>query len=93
MAFAFTSGETGAPYTEPPTPAGNRSPPDPAKFQGVGEGEVEPIRTRWEIRQKDVIAASGSINGDRDVLIAATQAALAAGTPIAPIDLRSGTAN
>jgi hypothetical protein len=46
----------------------------------------------WEIRQRDVITASGSINDDRDALIAATQAALAAGTPIASIDLGSGTA-
>jgi outer membrane receptor protein involved in Fe transport len=47
----------------------------------------------WEIRQKDVIAASGSINDDRDALIAATQAALAAGQNINNIDLGSGTAN
>jgi outer membrane receptor protein involved in Fe transport len=46
----------------------------------------------WEIRQKDVIAASGSIADDTAALIAATQAALAAGTPIGGIDLGSGTA-
>jgi iron complex outermembrane receptor protein len=46
----------------------------------------------WEIRQKDVIASSGSINDDRDALIAATQAALAAGQAIGSIDLGSGTA-
>jgi iron complex outermembrane receptor protein len=46
----------------------------------------------WEIRQKDVIASSGSINDDRDALIAATQAALAAGQAIGNIDLGSGTA-
>lgn len=45
----------------------------------------------WEIRQKDVIASSGSINDDRDALIAATQAALAAGQAIGSIDLGSGT--
>lgn len=46
----------------------------------------------WEIRQKDVIAASGSINDDRDALVAATRAALAAGQAIGNIDLGSGTA-
>lgn len=47
----------------------------------------------WEIRQSDVIAASGSITDDRDALIAATQAALAGGQPIGSVDLGSGTAN
>jgi iron complex outermembrane receptor protein len=45
----------------------------------------------WEIRQSDVIASSGSINDDRDALIAATRAALAAGQAIGSIDLGSGT--
>lgn len=47
----------------------------------------------WQIEQQGVIGLSGSINDDRDALIAATQAALAAGTPINEIDLGSGTAN
>ena len=47
----------------------------------------------WEIRQKDVIASSGSIADDTAALIAATQAGLAAGTAIGNIDLGSGTAN
>jgi iron complex outermembrane receptor protein len=47
----------------------------------------------WEIRQRGVISLAGSINDDRDLLIAATQAALAAGVPIDQIDLGSGTAN
>ena len=47
----------------------------------------------WEIRQKNVIASSGSINDDRDALLAATQAALAAGQSIGSIDLGSATAN
>jgi iron complex outermembrane receptor protein len=46
----------------------------------------------WEIRQKDVIASSGSIADDTAALIAATQAALAGGTAIGSIDLGSGTA-
>lgn len=46
----------------------------------------------WEIRQKSIIASSGSINDDRDALLAATQAALAAGQSIGAIDLGSGTA-
>ncbi len=46
----------------------------------------------WEIRQKDVIAADGGIAVDRDALVAATQAALAAGQSINTIDLGSGTA-
>jgi iron complex outermembrane receptor protein len=47
----------------------------------------------WEIRQRDVIAASGSIADDTAALNAATQAALAAGQSIGAIDLGSGTAN
>ncbi|MDI1337349.1 MAG: TonB-dependent receptor [Lacunisphaera sp.] len=47
----------------------------------------------WEIAQTSVIAASGSIADDNQALNVATQAALAAGTPIANIDLGSGTAN
>jgi outer membrane receptor protein involved in Fe transport len=47
----------------------------------------------WEIRRKDVIASAGSINDDRDALLAATQLALAAGQNINAIDLGSGTAN
>ena len=46
----------------------------------------------WEIRQKDVIAAGGSITDDTQALLVATQAALAAGQSIAAIDLGSGTA-
>lgn len=47
----------------------------------------------WEIRHKDIMGSSGSINDDRDALLAATQAALAAGQSLASIDLGSGTAN
>jgi len=47
----------------------------------------------WEIRQKNVIASSGSIADDNQALLAATQAALAAGQSIGNIDLGSGTAN
>jgi len=46
----------------------------------------------WEIRQKDVIASSGSIADDLAALLAATQTALAAGQSINNIDLGSGTA-
>ncbi len=46
----------------------------------------------WEIRQKNVIASSGSIADDNQALLAATQAALAAGQAIGSIDLGSGTA-
>ena len=46
----------------------------------------------WEIRQKDVIAAGGSITDDTQALLVATQAALAAGQSIGGIDLGSGTA-
>ncbi len=47
----------------------------------------------WEIRQKDVIASSGSIADDTAALLAATAAALASGQSINAIDLGSGTAN
>lgn len=50
----------------------------------------------WEIRQKDVISgptATDAVNSDSAALVAATQAALAAGTPVGQIDLGSGTAN
>lgn len=47
----------------------------------------------WEISQKNVIAASGSIADDNAALNVATQAALAAGKSIDSIDLGSGTAN
>ena len=46
----------------------------------------------WEIRQSNVIASSGSIADDTQALLAATQAALAAGQAIGSIDLGSGTA-
>ncbi len=47
----------------------------------------------WEIRQKNLIASGGGIPDDTAALQAATQAALAGGTPIGSIDLGSGTAN
>ncbi len=47
----------------------------------------------WEIRQDGAIATTGGVADDTDALIAATQAALAAGQNIANIDLGSGTAN
>lgn len=47
----------------------------------------------WEIRQKSVIAASGTITDDTAALLAATQVALGAGQTINSIDLGSGTAN
>ena len=46
----------------------------------------------WEIRQKNVIASSGSIADDTQALLDATQAALTAGQSIGSIDLGSGTA-
>lgn len=46
----------------------------------------------WEIRQKGAIGTSGGVTDDTNALIAATQAALAAGQSIASIDLGSGTA-
>lgn len=47
----------------------------------------------WEIRQNGVIGTSGGVTDDVNALIAATQAALAAGQSINAIDLGSGTAN
>jgi hypothetical protein len=50
----------------------------------------------WEIRQRDVITAPTSgelVNDDRDALLAATQAALAAGQRLDQIDLGSGTSS
>ena len=50
----------------------------------------------WEISQKNVISgptAADAVNADRDALVAATQAQLAAGTPVGQIDLGSGAAN
>jgi iron complex outermembrane recepter protein len=47
----------------------------------------------WEIRHKEIMGSSGSINDDRDALRAATEAALAAGQSIDSIDLGSGTPN
>jgi outer membrane receptor protein involved in Fe transport len=47
----------------------------------------------WEITQKDLIASGGGIADDTAALLAATQAALAAGQNISSIDLGSGTAN
>jgi outer membrane receptor protein involved in Fe transport len=47
----------------------------------------------WEIRQNGAISTSGGVTEDSDALLAATQAALAAGQNINSIDLGSGTAN
>jgi len=47
----------------------------------------------WEITQKDLIASGGGIADDTAALLAATQAAVAAGQNISSIDLGSGTAN
>jgi outer membrane receptor protein involved in Fe transport len=47
----------------------------------------------WEIRQKSLIASGGGIPDDTAALLAATQAALAAGQNINAIDLGSGTSN
>ncbi len=45
----------------------------------------------WEIQQKNLIASGGGIADDNAALLAATQAALAAGQNINAIDLGSGT--
>ncbi len=48
----------------------------------------------WEVRQRNVISgptATEAVNADRDALLAATQAQLAAGAAIGQIDLGSGT--
>jgi outer membrane receptor protein involved in Fe transport len=47
----------------------------------------------WEIRQAGAISTSGGVTDDTNALLAATQAALAAGQNIGSIDLGSGTAN
>ena len=50
----------------------------------------------WEIRQRNVITAPSStelVGDDRDALLAATQAALAAGKAIGQVDLGSGTSS
>ena len=47
----------------------------------------------WEIDRRDIISSGGGIVDDTAALNAATQAALAAGTPIGSINLGSGTAN
>jgi outer membrane receptor protein involved in Fe transport len=47
----------------------------------------------WEIAQKNIIGAGGGVADDTAALLAATQAALAAGQNINAIDLGSGTAN
>ena len=73
----------------------------PEKSQGISSGlviDVPGVRglsltaDYYEIRHKDIMGSSGTINDDRDALVAATQAALAAGQNIASIDLGSGTA-
>ena len=46
----------------------------------------------WEIRQLGIIDNTTGIPDDNDALVAATRAALAAGTSIAQVDLGSGTA-
>lgn len=47
----------------------------------------------WEIRQNGAISTGGGVTEDTNALLAATQAALAAGQAIGSIDLGSGTAN
>ncbi len=47
----------------------------------------------WEITQKNLIASGGGVPDDTAALLAATQAALAAGQSINSINLGSGTAN
>ena len=47
----------------------------------------------WEIRLKNIISSTGGMADDTAALVAATQAALAAGQNINSIDLGSGTAN
>lgn len=73
----------------------------PEKSKGISAGLVIDVpRVRglsltfdyWEIRHRGVIGSSGTVNDDRDALIAATQAALAAGQSINAVDLGSGTA-
>ncbi len=73
----------------------------PEKSKGISTGIVIDVpRVRglsltfdyYEIRHRDIMGSSGSVNDDRDTLAAATQAALAAGQNINAIDLGSGTA-
>ncbi len=75
---------------------------DPEESRGKSAGiviDVPKVRglslgvDYWEIRQRNVIASSGSIADDNAALQAATQAALASGQNISQIDLGSGTAN
>jgi iron complex outermembrane recepter protein len=72
----------------------------PEKSKGISAGIVVDVpRVRglsltvdyFEIRHRDILGSSGTINDDRDALVAATQAALAAGQGINAIDLGSGT--
>ena len=73
----------------------------PEKSKGVSAGiviDVPGVRglsltvDYYEIRHQDIMGSSGTVNDDRDALVAATQAALAAGQNINAIDLGSGTA-
>ena len=72
----------------------------PEKSNGISSGlvvDVPGVRglsltvDYYEIRHRDILGSSGSINDDRDALVAATQAALAAGQSINAIDLGAGT--
>ena len=72
----------------------------PEKSNGISSGlvvDVPGVRglsltvDYYEIRHRDILGSSGSINDDRDALVAATQAALAGGQSINAIDLGSGT--
>ncbi len=73
----------------------------PEKSKGISSGiviDVPQVRglsltvDYYEIRHRDILGSSGTINDDRDALVAATQAALAAGQSISAIDLGSGSA-
>ncbi len=73
----------------------------PEKSQGISTGvvvDVPGVRglsvtvDYYAIRHRDILGSSGTINDDRDALVAATQAALAAGQNLGAIDLGSGTA-
>jgi outer membrane receptor protein involved in Fe transport len=72
----------------------------PEKSNGISTGivvDVPGVRglsltvDYYEIRHKDILGSSGTINDDRDALVAATQTALAAGQSINSIDLGFGT--
>ena len=72
----------------------------PEKSKGISAGiviDVPGVRglsltvDYYEIRHQDILGSSGTINDDRDALIAASQAALAAGQNINSIDLGFGT--